>query len=279
MSMIKEIIKYYNSFYTWSDVDVKIIVSTGRTGTKFLANYFSENHSGIYSVHEPYPDLFELSMAKFRGNRSIYSFQKQFQICRYKQYKKAKITNKKIYLESNSNLAFLLPEAIELFKNPKIVFVTRDIKSYIISAYNKSPDNSNQNFFYGENDHRKRITPHDVNDLESSRKWEGWDRLEKLAWYWSYCNDYILSNLKSYPCYQVKFEDLFGDNKLAEMEKLSKYIGLSDNAESHIKKESLSEKRNRNSAKLLEDIDHISHKLKKSIETLTKDTRERLGYN
>ena len=279
MKKTLEILKYYRSFYDWSDVNVTLIVSTGRTGTNFLANYFNENQKGVYSVHEPNPDLFDLSVEKFRGNKSILSFQKQLKINRYNQYQKTKEKENKIYLESNGNLSLLLPEVIELFEKPKIIFVTRDINTYIISAYNKSPDSSNQMFLYGKNDHRKRITPFDVNDKINSNKWEHWNRAEKIAWYWAYCNKYILNSLKSYPYYQVKFEDLFGEEKVLEMNKLSKYMGLSDFSDSHIKKQKLSLKRNENSVKLLEEFDNLSDELKDSIVELTNDTRQILGYN
>ena len=278
MRKLKDILLSYRTLYDWGNIDVKLIVSTGRTGTNFLANFFDDGQEDLYSVHEPKPDLFHLSMAKFRGEPSIYGIQKHFKIKRYKQYKAAKSTTNKLYIESNPNLAFLLPEAIQVFKNPRIVVVTRDIFSYLISAYNKSPDNSGNSFFYAENDRRKRLTPFDVDDDVPQRDWRKRNRFEKITWYWNYCNNYIIRSLRNYPHYRVKFEDLFGENKVSEIKKLSKYLGMYDHVRLDIQEDELSEKMNTNAFTLAETFDKLPSELRKEIAESTENTRRMLGY-
>ena len=279
MRKLKDILLSYRALYNWNNIDVKLIVSTGRTGTNFLANFFDDSQEELYSVHEPKPDLFHLSMAKFRGSKSIYGIQKNLKIKRYQQYKTAESTSEKIYIESNPNLAFLLPEAIQLFNNPRIVVVTRDIFSYIISAYNKSPDNSGNSFFYGENDRRKRLTLQDVKNDVPISDWRNRNRFEKIAWYWNYCNNYIIRSLHNYPFYQVKFEDLFGDNRVSEMKKLSKYLGVYDHVRFGQKKDELSKKMNTNSFTLADNFEKLPAELRKNIAKSTEKTRTMLGYN
>ena len=46
----------------WDDMESVFFVSTGRTGTKFFARFFSTAYDNVLAYHEPTPDLFDLGL-------------------------------------------------------------------------------------------------------------------------------------------------------------------------------------------------------------------------
>jgi hypothetical protein len=277
--MIKDLIKSYRLFYNWEGAKLYFIVSTGRTGTNFLANFFAENFSNVYSVHEPYPDLFNIGMGKFRGQNGLFTTQKKIKIARYKQHKKLNKKENEIYLESNPNLAFILPELRQIFPHAKVIYVTRDIKTYLVSAYNKSPDNSNENFFYGENDHRNRITPDDLGDIHYSKVWDNWDRFQRIAWFWTKCNEKIIRDLHQTDYLKVKFEDLFqGDKSVNKFKEVINYLGLNSYFKKSLTDKMLATKRNKNSKKLITSYSDIPENIQREIKKISQEIRYKLEY-
>ena len=59
----------YSKLFNWDKKKVILIISSGRTGTNFMAHWFSTLSDEFYSVHEPSPDLFQLGIEKLRWIR------------------------------------------------------------------------------------------------------------------------------------------------------------------------------------------------------------------
>lgn len=57
--------------YSWDDVRVAFIVSTGRTATHFLAHLLDEALDNTLAVHEPGPQVYDLGVRLIRGELSL----------------------------------------------------------------------------------------------------------------------------------------------------------------------------------------------------------------
>jgi hypothetical protein len=217
--------------YKWSRVNVVLIVSTGRTGTEFLAKFFARNFKGVDARHEPPMDMFELGAGILRGKYTPETAEEYFYSHRYELLKEVIDANNDFYIESNLNQSLVLDVAEKVFPNLKIIHVIRDPKTCIKSYYNKSPDDSGKLYFMGEGDFRERIVPEDFPGDAYSGKTASMNRFEKVCWYWAKYNSVAADYCEKHPenSIRVKYEDIFlGQNKNGEISKLIRFIGLED---------------------------------------------------
>lgn len=268
-NIIYLIIWVYSKLVNWDKKQVILIISSGRTGTNFMAHWFASLSKDFYSVHEPSPDLFQLGIDKYRYNKeiSLSTFKRNRALTLYK----FNTSKKKIYIESNPNLLLLLTEINELFQNVKIIFIKRDFQTYLLSAINKSPDNSNKNYFYGESDSRLRLTAEDYNDQRFITEFKDFTREEKIAWWWKISNeiidDYMKKNSNSI-C--VGFEDLFQKNTKKTLSDIMGFLKLTNIKLTKKHLEFFKTKKNVNSIKIIENFDQIPPEMKLRLEEILK---------
>jgi len=265
MQKIKRIaLILYSKLFSWDKKQVILIISSGRTGTNFMAHWFSELSDEIYSVHEPSPDLFQIGIDKYRSKKEISI--KFLKINRALQLYKLNKSHKNVYIESNPNLILLLPELNSLFKNIKIIFIKREFETYLLSAINKSPDKSNKNYFYSETDPRKRITAIDFNDEDYKEKWKTLFREEKIAWWWKKSNEVIDEYNTEYSnSIIVDYEILFNKNNENTLKKILKFVGLQHLKLSQANLEYFRVKKNENKIKLVDDFMEIDENLRERL--------------
>jgi len=199
--------RIYSRLVPWEELNVVFIVSTGRTGTEFLANFFNKHFKQTIAYHEPAPDLFDLGVESIRKN-----FTEKETANRIKQARAPllKPLNKNdIYVESNNNLVLLLPTVIKLFPKAKFVHVIRDSKTYLRSAYSKTHGKGNYTLF-GENDPRKRLTAKDDIHDPFHLKWDSFSQFQKICWHWFKYNLLIERALANHPKkIVINYEQLF----------------------------------------------------------------------
>ena len=262
MRKIKRIaLRVYSKLFNWDKKQVILIISSGRTGTNFMAYWFSTLSDEFYSVHEPSPDLFQLGIEKYRNKKVITP--NLLKIKRSLQLYKLNKDRKEIYIESNPNLLLLLPELNKLFKNLKIIFIKREFEPYVLSAINKSPDNSSINYFYGESDPRKRVTPLDFDDNGYNDIWKNFSREEKIAWWWKKSNEIIDNyHLDNNNSVIIKYEELFNkDNEIVLYEILD-FIGLKNIKLSVHDLAQFNVKKNENKIKIINQFNELDDNLK-----------------
>jgi len=259
----------YSRIYNWDNKRVVLIISSGRTGTNFMAHWFDSLSEEFYSVHEPSPDLFQLGIDKYRNKKTISL--RELKRKRSLQLYKLNKSKRNIYIESNPNLLLLLPEINTIFKNVKIIFIKRDFQTYLLSAMNKSPDNSNKNYFYDETDPRLRLTAIDYKDQRFIDKFSDFTREEKIAWWWKISNeiidDYMRNNNNSI-C--VSFEELFDKNTSRTLSKLMQFLNLDDLKLTKENKEYFKNKKNTNTVKKIYSYDQINVELKNKLNEVIK---------
>lgn len=217
-TMLKSLKVFFATlFYRWENVNVVLIISTGRTGTEFVARLLNNLYgTDVLSVHEPAPDLLDISVRSKKENWSRRRLVWEMRKARAGYSKVCHQENRQFYVESNNNLSFLLPYLKDLFPRLKIVFFSRAPDTFLLSELNKKHGRKKFSLF-GADDVRRRITPELIGDTESSSSWPEWTRVRKIIWYWAMCNDYVLQYIDRYDHLHLKYEDFFDPDKCYEL--------------------------------------------------------------
>lgn len=244
--------------FNWKSQKVIFIISSGRTGTNFMAHWFTS--LGVEALHEPKPDLFDVVIEKHRKRKELKQIIRSYKRARILHFLKLEKSKQEIYIESNPNMLLLLPELNEIFEDLKIVFIVRDYRSYVMSAINKSPDGSGESFFYAENDTRLRVSASELNDQKWSSHWNSFSREEKIAWWWKRSFDIIdeYSAAKS-NCIVIDFNDLFNKENSKLLEKILDFVGLQELFDKEINTKVFAVKKNTNVSKIIETYSELDH--------------------
>lgn len=259
-------------------VNAIFVVSTGRTGTLFLETLFNEIIPNSFSVHEPEPDLFDLGMAKLRSGKSSEEIV-QYIVSKRLELLKSFHPNEKVetYIECNPFMSIILDEVKMAFPKSKFIILTRDAKTYVKSALNKSPNDDDKMFMYGDDDHRNRMSALDYKNDKSYSKWNRFGRIEKILWYWNKCNLILLNFLDRHKknAIHVSFERLFNvddKTKTSELNKILNFINVEPSEAKLARIMSLFEnKKNNTNAVFFDGYEEWSEKDKRNFEYLTKE--------
>ncbi len=191
------------------------ILSTGRTGTTFLADFL--NHYGnITAAHEPKPSrvLRMWSMASLEGRVSKDYLAAAFS---KKRHKALKNVHTPVYIESNPFVAGFTDALKELFDDPIIIHVVRDPRTYITSSINHGNTVGLKSFF-------NKYVPFWVYTPKGYRQ----SQLEpvlRTAEHWRVINETLQKYGKSSKNYYLfKFEEVFS-GKQEKLGDLLKIIG------------------------------------------------------
>ena len=214
-----------SSMYGWENIQTAFVTSTGRTGTMFFRDFFTENFENTKAVHEPWPDLHDIGYNrhhnKFSLDRTIDIIKRERSgICQ--ELNNDKITN---FLESNYNLSYLLPYLEPVFGEFKLVHVIREPKSYLKSIF--STEDANRHI-YAPFDNRPRITAPDFPEDPYANQWENWGRFEKLCWHYYKVNTQLGDFVDaSDNAITVKFDEIFKqENNFEGLFKIVDFIGF-----------------------------------------------------
>jgi hypothetical protein len=264
------------------DFPVYFIISTGRTGTKFFETFLGDVTDQVYCLHEPSPDLFDLGVGLYRGEIAEARVVKELLKSRIPMLRETRALGKRVYVESNPNASLLLPQIRQVFPNYRVVWLTRDIKTYLPSAYNKSPDDSGTMFFYANDDHRKRLSAEDITSDPWRSEWPRLSRAERIAWWWQKCNSLLLEQTGNDPrCLHLKFESIFNSaTGPAEMAKMLKFFGIENQAskctEATLK--ALGDPKNQTRHSAGTPLDDSANSSASRVDEITGGLRARLGY-
>jgi hypothetical protein len=179
------------------------ILSTGRTGTMFLAHFFDGHSAQVRAYHEPYPPLLALGLQAARGQITAVSAAAQLA---HERRRLLHCLDRPVYLEANNRLFALAPALALAYPGVKIVHVVRDGRAVVSSALARG--------WYGPADRFPRLAAADFAADPWRDAWAGWSMLQKNAWLWQKQNRIIRESAAALPEYRlVRFEDLFaGEN-------------------------------------------------------------------
>jgi hypothetical protein len=258
----------------WRNIDVILIIGTGRTGTKFLAKLFANLYgNGVLSLHEPSPDLMNIAVRYFRKRQSsarvvynIFRAREQFATqCRRNGTTK--------YIESNNNISYLLPFLKWVFPRLKLIYLTRSPWEFLISEMNKK--HGGGYLIFDENDPRVRVTPL-INKDKHAGDWNSWSRPKKIAWHWANCNEFILSRIHSFDSLTIKYEDLFDPSQCVRtFNQILSFIGFEHRNDVL---QLFGQKSNESARELFTDISQLSYDDASFIKDMTGPVSTKLNY-
>jgi len=256
MNLLTKLQSIFFKNSNWDKKNVVLIVSTGRTGTKFFYEFFKKITFKALATHEPKPDIVPtaINFAAQRINKKT-AVDEILSL----RFKTLKLLNKKgidNYIESNGGFIFLSPILNSIFKNVVVIHIIRNPFDWVLSAYNRQDKgiaryNSEKNW---------KFSGKDIKGFKNI-DWEKSSTLQKLAWTWFIKNKMLLDaygNSENYIC--LRFEDIFSSEsgekevlKIVEFIKSNTTIDFKFSEKIDLKK-TLSQKSNANSTEFLDDI-------------------------
>lgn len=205
----------------WSSIDSCFIISTGRTGTKFLAKLFDQ-FDEIFSVHEPEPEFLRLGIKYAKEKYNFVKIKKEIDMNRRAWCKKVKREGCKTYIESNNRLFSLMNPLINIFDSPKIIHIVRDGRDYVRSGMSR-----HYGGYYSERDINPRLQANYFPDDPYYDEWKKMSQFEKICWLWQKKDGFILNDVENYDnAITVKFEDIFIKDGYPGILKMAKFLGF-----------------------------------------------------
>jgi len=210
------------SISKWKDRKIVLIVSTGRTGTKFFEHFFNQAYKNIHCVHEPYPDLSQEGADYFKGKIDTKYLKYIFFRTRGKHLNDLIRLGKDIYIESNGGLCYILPVLQKILPSFKVIHVVRNPKDWVRSAYSRKIKDSNGVKLRYKDDNAWKLKADELKD-NGGYIWKNMNLIEKLAWTWKTKNENILRFIENNDGITVRFEDIFY-NEHKGLENILHYI-------------------------------------------------------
>lgn len=203
---LKTALGFFNGM-NWEGINTNFIVSTGRTGTEFLARFFNSLSSDIDARHEPDPDFLKLGVEYAKGK---VFFEKACRIIKKGRLwicDEVKKRDKNIYIEANNRFFSLIPVLRKVFPKAKIIHIVRDGRDYVRSVMNRNYYTPQDKIYYKKD---LRLQAIDFPEDLYNNKWKNMSRFEKCCWEWVKKDSFIHETIKDDPLAETfKFEDIF----------------------------------------------------------------------
>ena len=203
-----------------------LIVSTGRTGTRFLAEYLNREYPEVEAYHTtPRSTAVNvLSNMYLSGMLSEKMLLSAWSALKGSDYGR---TNKACFVDSNNHLFAFAAIAGQLYPDVRIVHVVRDPRTYVRSHINWARQRTKSfiaNYvvpFWQPNGWLAREVP--------LGRWLRMSTFERFCWVWDYKNRYLSKIESTSTAYlRIRFEDFTGSGgDTPALGELAKFLGLS----------------------------------------------------
>ncbi|MDN4500903.1 hypothetical protein QX776_00665 [Alteromonadaceae bacterium BrNp21-10] len=250
----------------WKNINFAVIVSTGRTGTEFFSHAVSTLYPNALCLHEPRPDAFYLGVERIRNSLADDEVVNKFLKMREPILEELTRTGKTNYIESNNNLAMILPALLTLIPALKVIHIIRKPESYIISAMNNVQMNSYT--LLSDQDARPRLCAKDYPNDPFYNKWPNMSQFERLCWHWVKYNRMIeaaASHSKHY-C-KVLFEDVFASKDKTALFQILDFLQLGEYAQNEVLS-IMANKKNSSAEKVGDKVFNWDENLRSKFETI-----------
>jgi hypothetical protein len=162
-----------------NNLEIVLVCSTGRCGTKFFSELCGKNLKNIDCEHKPYPEFAYNQNYLFHGAAAAES--RYFLVGRMESLSYAYFQNK-TYVEVSTKSTVLLKEIIATFPKLKVIHLWRDPREFVQSSMSRG-------YYKNTKISESRIYP------SKGRKWKNdYSQLEKCYWNWLETNRFILEN-------------------------------------------------------------------------------------
>jgi hypothetical protein len=196
-----------------------LILSSGRTGTLFLARYFDANYEGVIGRHEPPPARW-LRLASHAHMAGSLSRERLRALLAYKRRRHDDALDADLYVESNPFLSGTIDVLGEVWEDPTIFHVVRDPRDQVRSSLNHGTATgvkglANRFFPFWYPDVRKIL------ELDHAPSW-----LERAAGVWVILNSRLRNAAPRYPHYHLlRYEEIF-DASHSGLREMCRILGL-----------------------------------------------------
>jgi hypothetical protein len=198
------------------------IVSTGRTGTEFLARFFGL-FEGVYAGHEPYPEFFKLGCLYARGRVSREQASRRLERGRRTLFRQAERAGAHLYVEANNRLFSLLCPLRDAFPDARIVHIVRDGRDYVRSGMARDWYTAGDKFA------SQRLQATMFPDDPCRSRWPEMSRFEKIAWLWQKRDGFLYRDIEGLDnTMRVRFEDVFYNPDRGGLFRMTRFAGLPD---------------------------------------------------
>ncbi len=253
---------------------VAILVSTGRTGTRALAQYLDKAYPDVKALHEPSPSR----NLKRISNRYLCKRISRDDLVRALTDSRrdllARITEP-IYIESNPFLRGFLDAFDEVFGGPLIVHIVRDPRTFIRSYINFGA-------FRGLKGLAAAYYPFwelkpELYERSPARRWRDMSPAERGAWRWATINGELNrgEELFGERYLRLRFEDLFTPDG-SGLRTLTDWIGLPEKAE--VAEAARTEKVNASRDRGFPKWENLDPGLRNAVLAHCKDMMQTYGY-
>ena len=157
------------------------VLSTGRTGTKYLAKIMNYSKYAM-AYHEPRPTLQYFSNYAFRNQKKIEVLEKIIDSARNELILDSFNKNKQ-YIETNHCITFFAPVIKDLYKSSKFIHLIRHPAEFVRSALRKGWYINDTIWEIG------RVK------MEKEDRWNSMDIISKLIYLWN-CTNLFIENFK-----------------------------------------------------------------------------------
>ena len=189
------------------------IVSSGRTGTQFLARYFDANFAGVVARHEPPPRMRTRIVSNAYAQGAC-SRDRVVSLLRKKRQSIDTLASD-LYIESNPFLWGAIRVLDEVFESPMVVHVVRDPREQVRSSLNHGTSSGLKSIANRWLPHWYPSTP------EAAGDW-----IERASGMWTAVNEFLREAGAACSSYRlVRYEDLF-DEHHSGLRELCGWIGL-----------------------------------------------------
>lgn len=244
----------------WNSIQPVFIVSTGRTGTQFFAEFFNLFPS-VRSLHEPQPDFLKLGIEYAQGLVDFETASRQIELKRRAYCHELKQEGIKLYVESNNRFFSLLKPLRAVFPHSKVIYIVRDGRDYVRSGISR--------VWYTEHDKVPRLRADMFPDDLHAKQWRQMDRFEKIAWRWQKKDGFIHADFQHLDnALKVKFEDIFYDPERSGVYQISRFIGIPDNETRHYLTKMGNRKVNTNSKQVIPKWMHWNDEMKQAFDKI-----------
>jgi hypothetical protein len=183
-----------------------LILSSGRTGTQFLAHYFDANYDDVVALHEPPPARW-LRFASHAHMRGSLSDDRIRALLAWKRRRYDDRLETDFYIESNPFLSGFADVIADVWDAPIVIHVVRDPREHARSSLNHGTGSGLKGL-------ANRLIPFwypDVARILALDHEPSW--IERAAGVWSIVNRLLCDAAPRFSHYQrVRYEDLFDDS-------------------------------------------------------------------
>lgn len=196
-----------------------LILSSGRTGTQFLARYFDANFEGVTALHEPPPARL-LRFASHAHMRGAISDDRLRALLAWKRKRFDDRIAGDLYIESNPFLSGFAGVIGDVYTATMVIHVVRDPRDHARSSINHGTGS-------GWKGLANRFVPYwypDVRRILALDHAPSW--VERAAGVWKIVNTRLCDAAAGYSDYHLlRYEEIF-DESHSGLRRLCKLLGL-----------------------------------------------------